>query len=1047
MSSAQKDLGILIRAKYPVIYIISNEPDAIVLGSIQDICINGSDGKGAYTKEMFVWDCCRGFIKPAIKSTQTSWTCVNKDIVTPAEAINYMFQDVVIDENGNQKDSLYVFLNFHHYLSDPEIQQLISNFCDHISQDHRKTVILLSKPNEEFGSKVLPKELETLIHVIKWPHPDSEMINEIIFENIIPRTNEQLKRRGSPEIDLNSEEKEEIIRSCQGLNVTQITNALSESIIKNGTVCVEDIVKSKKQIIMKSGLLTYCEPDETIEDIGGHDNLKKWLIDRKKTLTQEAQDFGCDRPRGVLFLGPWGSGKSTAAKVIMNLWGLPGLRIDAAKLFEGTVGSSERNTEDALALADAIAPCVSGKTKIILSSGIEKSMEEIWNECINEVVSKNNFEFKNLKDVCLISMDNNMKQKFVNAKYITRKRSNNIYEVTTSISKIEITGNHLWATISRDGNIEWKRTDCLSDSDYCICPMYINRNFSNNIFSKRYIPKRAKFDGRKWYLPNAITGTDNRSLKFKIPKRITKDIAYLAGLIESDGYLSANKIGFVNSNNVLIDIFRKKMKSEFGISENTIKCSIGDPPNDQVHNFLGTNKKSVFKKCFNVHVNSAFLSEFFIEISRNILGMTDDLIFAWLSGYLDGDGSIDKNISEPKIKFMSKSKSQLEKIRSALLRVGIAATGHTFDRIEVTSKRKSVFLAKNLNINHPNKIKNLKKIIKRYNNKFLFNDRSNSIYVPILLKNIYENNGLTINEISKFIGSNFSEYKNGLRSMPFSRFVKFSKKFAKNNTRANILAGSDFRFFKILSIKKIPQEKLVYDIVTCKDRQIIDNNFIANNSVVHNCILWWDEVDDLFSGASSSDKSDAGTTSRVIGTISTWLQEHENLVFSVFTANEIKGRPPKMFRKGRLDEIFIIDLPSESERKDIFRIHIRKKIKNVGLLEKIMKSIDIESLSKISVNFSGAEIRSVVNSAWLRAFNDGGRLPSNEDFIQSILSTIPFSCTVKEDIEEMRRWQDGRAVRSSRYDIEPIFTHSEIVSKIRDICDKRIKTGARELEI
>ena len=100
---------------------------------------------------------------------------------------------------------------------------------------------------------------------------------------------------------------------------------------------------------------------------------------------------------------------------------------------------------------------------------------------------------------------------------------------------------------------------------------------------------------------------------------------------------------------------------------------------------------------------------------------------------------------------------------------------------------------------------------------------------------------------------------------------------------------------------------------------------IAVAESVAPAILWVDEIDKAFAGSQGSGATDGGTTARVFGTFLTWLSEKTAPVFVVATANDISQLPPELLRKGRLDEIFFVDLPSQEERKDIFRIHLNRR--------------------------------------------------------------------------------------------------------------------------
>src|SRR5215472_16467628 len=136
---------------------------------------------------------------------------------------------------------------------------------------------------------------------------------------------------------------------------------------------------------------------------------------------------------------------------------------------------------------------------------------------------------------------------------------------------------------------------------------------------------------------------------------------------------------------------------------------------------------------------------------------------------------------------------------------------------------------------------------------------------------------------------------------------------------------------------------------------------IAVAESVAPAILWVDEIDKAFAGSQGSGISDGGTTARVFGTFLTWLSEKTAPVFVVATANDISQLPPELLRKGRLDEIFFVDLPSQQERLEVFRIHLAKRGRDAA-------QFDLEALAAASRDFSGAEIEEAINSALYDAF-------------------------------------------------------------------------------
>jgi ATP-dependent 26S proteasome regulatory subunit len=170
-------------------------------------------------------------------------------------------------------------------------------------------------------------------------------------------------------------------------------------------------------------------------------------------------------------------------------------------------------------------------------------------------------------------------------------------------------------------------------------------------------------------------------------------------------------------------------------------------------------------------------------------------------------------------------------------------------------------------------------------------------------------------------------------------------------------------------------------------------------------VLWVDEIDKAFAGVSGSGGSDAGTSSRVFGTFLTWLSEKQSPVFVLATANDISNLPPELLRKGRLDEIFFVDLPNADERKEIVEIHVSKRGRS-------STGYDLARLVEASKGFSGAELEQAVISALYDAFYAGTEL-TGEGLLAAIEETVPLSRTMQEEIESLRAWAGTRARRAT----------------------------------
>lgn len=172
------------------------------------------------------------------------------------------------------------------------------------------------------------------------------------------------------------------------------------------------------------------------------------------------------------------------------------------------------------------------------------------------------------------------------------------------------------------------------------------------------------------------------------------------------------------------------------------------------------------------------------------------------------------------------------------------------------------------------------------------------------------------------------------------------------------------------------------------------------------CVLWIDEIDKAFGGVDS--KGDGGTTSRVFGTFITWLAEKNSPVFVVATANNIQALPPEMLRKGRFDEIFFVGLPSQSEREEIFTVHISR------LRPHNLKNYDLQRLAYETPDFSGAEIEQALIEAMHLGFSQN-RDFTTDDILEAASQIVPLARTAQEQIQLLQNWSAaGKARMASR---------------------------------
>ena len=166
------------------------------------------------------------------------------------------------------------------------------------------------------------------------------------------------------------------------------------------------------------------------------------------------------------------------------------------------------------------------------------------------------------------------------------------------------------------------------------------------------------------------------------------------------------------------------------------------------------------------------------------------------------------------------------------------------------------------------------------------------------------------------------------------------------------------------------------------------------------CVLWIDEIDKGF-GAAGDGRSDGGTSQRVLASLLTWMAEKSSAVFVVATANGVEKLPPELLRKGRFDEIFLLNLPDGEERRTILDLQLRRR--------RPQHQLPLEVVVDRTAGFSGAELEQVVIEAMHQAFSEGREF-GEADLIGAAAQLVPLSRTAREQLDALQQWaSSGRA--------------------------------------
>jgi hypothetical protein len=331
--SFQDDVEILIRARYPIIYILTSEELRIqsLLAAIAQ----------KRQKKLFEWSYSTGIV-PSGSSIQ-SQKSRSSNTRDPLLALDHVIEQV--------EPAIFLFKDFHPFLtrSNFAVIRKLKDIALHLKNSF-KTIVLVGPVME------VPPELEKELTLLTFPLPSREDLGSLLDKILA-----DISQFKQVKIDLDTTGRDRLLQAALGLTLGEAENVFAKIIVKDERLSGEDVNEvfaEKQQIVKKSGLLEYYASQESFASVGGLAVLKDWLTKRAQAFTPQARQFGLPAPRGILMLGVQGCGKSLCAKAVSNLWQLPLLRFDMGRMFGSLVGSSEENVRRAISVAESVAPAI-----------------------------------------------------------------------------------------------------------------------------------------------------------------------------------------------------------------------------------------------------------------------------------------------------------------------------------------------------------------------------------------------------------------------------------------------------------------------------------------------------------------------------------------------------------------------------------------------------------------------------------------------------------------------------------------------------------------
>jgi SpoVK/Ycf46/Vps4 family AAA+-type ATPase len=350
-----RELDLLIRARYPIIYLRTNEESRA--------CNLISNIARAEKKSLVEWSSTEGLRK--IEDFQAGAVGDFKPVASSASDATRQplaALEAILQEAGR---TIYLMKDIHSYMDDRTVIRSIRDLYASLKRSH-KTIVVVAP------IKKIPLDLEKEIYFLEMPLPDLEQLKKLLRD-----TAETLKGDPRLRIQVTAPVLDRMANAALGLTLEEAERVFFKAVIRDAKLAgdeVQFIREEKRQIVQKSGLLEYYESPEDLDSVGGLELLKSWLKRRARAFEPAARDYGLPAPKGLLLLGVQGCGKSLAAKAVSGSWGFPLLRMDLSRIFSSLVGSSEENMRRALGMAESVAPAVLWVDEIEKTfSGIESS--------------------------------------------------------------------------------------------------------------------------------------------------------------------------------------------------------------------------------------------------------------------------------------------------------------------------------------------------------------------------------------------------------------------------------------------------------------------------------------------------------------------------------------------------------------------------------------------------------------------------------------------------------------------------------------------------
>ena len=246
-------------------------------------------------------------------------------------------------------EAVFILKDFHRHMDDPVVVRRLRDVGQKFSANRRTVIITAPELS-------VPPELTKLVEYFDLPMPDRDRLHEIVKDTFT-----RLSKTYTLKLQLDAAGVDAMASNLRGLSEEEAERAISQALVTRYALCPEsitDVLEAKKQLLRHSGMLEFIEASDNMAGVGGLENLKNWLQQRRGAWEDSAREFGLEPPHGVIILGVQGCGKSLCARAVAGEWKLPLVKFDTSAVYDKYIGETEKRIRKVFQVAEGLAPCV-----------------------------------------------------------------------------------------------------------------------------------------------------------------------------------------------------------------------------------------------------------------------------------------------------------------------------------------------------------------------------------------------------------------------------------------------------------------------------------------------------------------------------------------------------------------------------------------------------------------------------------------------------------------------------------------------------------------